>query len=171
MSNKILVLGVLVVGLLVGSFFYLSQKSEAPSENSVSNSGKIEEVKKESGQKEVEDADSVSEKELTEANLETKETFADLQGETPIYYYGSTCSHCKSVMDYLDKNDIYSKMDFIKKEVWASKENSKELTEAALKCGLNPAEIGVPFVFDSGKCYMGGPDVQDFFAQKSGLKK
>ena len=57
MSNKILVLGVLVVGLLVGSFFYLSQKSEAPSENSVSNSGKIEEVKKESGQKEIEDAD------------------------------------------------------------------------------------------------------------------
>ncbi len=87
-----------------------------------------------------------------------------------IYFYGEECPHCKDVIAFLDKNDIYSKVDFVKKEVWHNKSNGEELRKAALKCGMNPANIGVPFLFSEEKCYMGGPDVIEFFSKKAGLK-
>lgn len=99
-----------------------------------------------------------------------KKPFEDLNGGKPIYYYGSECPHCKDVLAFLDKNDIYSKVDFIKKEVWHDQNNGMELTEAARKCGKDPSKIGVPFLFDNGKCYMGGPEVEGFFAQKAGIE-
>ncbi|MEF3691792.1 MAG: hypothetical protein V3574_01905 [Candidatus Moraniibacteriota bacterium] len=173
MLNRIFVLVVLVVVSVVGLFFYRIRQSEVSSNNSESNLQVAEKVEEKNAQgaKSQGDKDVSGENSSMPDDSVKKEAFADLEGGKPIYYYGSTCPHCKTVLDYLDKNDIYTKMEFIKKEVGSSRENSKELTEAALKCGLNPAEIGVPFVFDSGKCYMGGPDVQDFFALKSGLKK
>lgn len=88
-----------------------------------------------------------------------------------IYYYGEECPHCKDVLAYFDENDIYNKVQFIKKEVWHNKANGEELRNAALKCGMNPANIGVPFVFSKGKCFMGGPDVMDFFAKEAGIEK
>lgn len=97
-------------------------------------------------------------------------TSVDLESGKIIYYYGTECPHCQEVLKYMDENDIYSKVDFIKKEVWHDKDNGKELTEAAQKCGLDPSNIGVPFVYADGKCLMGGPDVKEFFAQKAGIK-
>lgn len=88
-----------------------------------------------------------------------------------IYYYGAECPHCKDVLTYLEENDIYNKVDFVKKEVWHNKSNGEELRNAALKCGMNPSNIGVPFVFSKGKCYIGGPDVIDFFAKAAGIEK
>jgi glutaredoxin len=88
-----------------------------------------------------------------------------------VYYYGEECPHCKNVIAYLDQNDIYSKVNFVKKEVWHNADNGKELTAVATKCGLDPNNIGVPFLYGNGKCYMGDPDVIDFFAKAAGLKK
>ena len=78
-----------------------------------------------------------------------------LQGEpeTPaadpsaiVYYYGDGCPHCKVVQDFLDANDIASKVSFVKKEVWSDRKNAKELEVRAAACGIKPEEIGVPFV-------------------------
>ncbi|MFA6184337.1 MAG: hypothetical protein WC682_04535 [Parcubacteria group bacterium] len=96
-------------------------------------------------------------------------TVANISGT--IYYYGEECPHCENVIAYLDQNDIYNKVKFVKKEVWHNQENGKELTQAATKCGLDPKNIGVPFVYSEGKCYMGDPDVIDFFAKAAGIKK
>lgn len=156
MQNKNIILAVVTV-LLIGGFLIFWNNQDFKEDGAVKQ--KAQQVEK----KEVQVT------KTDNAKVENN-SFADLSGDKPIYYYGSECPHCKDVLAYLDKNDIYSKVDFIKKEVRHDPKNSKELTEAAQKCGLNPANIGVPFVFDNGKCHMGGPDVEKFFAQKAGLE-
>ncbi|MFA6790537.1 MAG: glutaredoxin domain-containing protein, partial [Parcubacteria group bacterium] len=89
--------------------------------------------------------------------------------EQIVYYYSLTCGHCKNVNDFLEQNNIASKVNFLKKEVSQNIENGRELAEAAQKCGMNPGTIGVPFLFAKGKCYMGGPDVEGFFKKEAGL--
>lgn len=92
-----------------------------------------------------------------------------LKDASIIYFYGSGCSHCKNVSAFLEKNDIESKVDFVKKEIQYNRKNGEEFRNAALKCGLNPSDIGVPFVFSEGKCYMGEPEVMQFFSDKAGV--
>ena len=147
--------------VLIGVFlFYWNNQVSQEKKDSQNKSGAAQVIKKEEAK--------VTENKSDSGQIKNS-SFADLDGAKPIYYYGESCPHCKDVLAYLDKNDIYSKVDFIKKEVWKDKENSKELTEAAQKCGLNPANIGVPFVYDQGKCYMGGPDVEKFFGKEAGI--
>ncbi len=83
-----------------------------------------------------------------------------------VYYYGRECPHCEKVEKFLEDNDIYKKINFAKKEVWHNKDNGEKLMEAAQKCGINPKKIGVPFVSEKGKCYIGDSDVINFFKSK-----
>jgi glutaredoxin len=86
-----------------------------------------------------------------------------------VYFYGDGCSHCANVFAFLSENNIDEKVDFEKKEVWKNSENNKELREAAKKCGLDPRDIGVPFVWSNGRCYIGGPSVKNFFKNAAGI--
>lgn len=161
--KKILVFLVLVVALAGGLFFAWKKNYFEGVFPSTQKESSNKPESKQNSDKKVESAPPTTRKEF-------KNSFEDLNGAKPIYYYGAECPHCKEVLSYLDKNNIYSKVDFIKKEVWNDKNNGMELSEAARKCGMNPSSIGVPFVFDNGKCYMGGPDVKSFFAEKAGIK-
>ncbi|OGI21844.1 MAG: hypothetical protein A2808_02775 [Candidatus Moranbacteria bacterium RIFCSPHIGHO2_01_FULL_55_24] len=87
-----------------------------------------------------------------------------------IYYYGEECPHCKVINEFLEKNDVASKVSFTKKEVWHDQENSAEMQARAESCGLDKNQIGVPFVYtDEGKCLIGEPDVKKFFSEKAGI--
>lgn len=86
-----------------------------------------------------------------------------------VYYYGAECPHCKKINEFLEANKIAEKVNFIKKEVWHDRANAKEMTGAASQCGIDKNNIGVPFVFDNGTCFIGEPDVQKFFSEKAGL--
>lgn len=87
-----------------------------------------------------------------------------------VYYYGDGCPHCKVVQDFLDANDIASKVSFEKKEVWRDRKNAKEMEMRATACGIQPEGMGVPFVYGGdGKCYVGEPDVRKFFSEKAGI--
>ncbi|MFZ2187390.1 MAG: glutaredoxin domain-containing protein [Candidatus Moraniibacteriota bacterium] len=87
-----------------------------------------------------------------------------------VYYYGEGCPHCKVVQDFLDDNDIAAKVSFEKKEVWSDKQNAAEVGRRAKVCGIKPDGMGVPFVYGGdGRCYIGEPDVINFFKIKSGM--
>lgn len=154
-KNNIFILGIIVAVVAVGFIFRRSQimadKVETNQENQPVISNKVEK------------------------EINTNEKGIVAKGEfdvsRTVYYYGDTCPHCEKVLDFLDENDIYNKVDFTKKEVYRNKANSAELTEAAQKCGMNPANIGVPFVFSEGKCYIGDADVIKLFSQKAGLEE
>lgn len=156
MQNKIL-LGVMVA-CLVGVFVFYQQNSNVTSQKDK----QVEVVAKKVAEK------APVKEESTVVNSEAASNFDESK---IVYYYGAECPHCKDVLAYLDEKDIYTKVDFTKKEVWHDKKNGEELVQAALKCGLDPSKIGVPFVFSQGKCFMGGPDVMNFFGEKAGIKK
>ena len=144
--------------ILLGVIIVYSNSQDAKKNGNDSEKGSTAEELKNSADSKKDNTEIVSSPEIGEIENKT------------IYYYGAECPHCEDVMAFLDENDIDSKVDFAKKEVWHNKNNGEELRMAALKCGLNPANIGVPFVFDKGKCYMGGPDVTSFFSKEAGLE-
>ena len=87
-----------------------------------------------------------------------------------VYYYGDGCPHCTVVEEFLKANDIASKVSFEKKEVWSNRTNAKELEARAIACGIDPEELGVPFVYGGdGRCYVGEPDAKKFFSEKAGI--
>lgn len=87
-----------------------------------------------------------------------------------VYYWGDGCPHCKVVSDFLEANNIADKVSFEKKEVWSDKKNAAEMGRRAKACDITPEGMGVPFVYGgNGKCYIGAPDVIDFFKVKSGM--
>lgn len=87
-----------------------------------------------------------------------------------IYYYGATCPHCKEVEEWMNKNKVEEKIKMEKKEVWNNQDNALELQKVVESCNLNPANVGVPFLYADGKCFMGTPDVIKVLETKSKIK-
>ena len=83
-----------------------------------------------------------------------------------ILFFGDGCPHCAKVEKYLSKNNIKDKISFKEKEVYYNQDNAKELAEKAKICGLPTDSIGVPFLWNGTKCYIGDQDIINFFKQK-----
>jgi glutaredoxin len=81
-------------------------------------------------------------------------------------FYGDGCPHCAIVEDYIKNNNIKQKLSFEEKEVYYNQNNAKELEAKAKICGLATDSIGVPFLWDGLKCYVGDRDIIDFLNQK-----
>lgn len=86
-----------------------------------------------------------------------------------VFYWGDGCPHCKTVEDKLEQYHVSDKIDFERKEVWNDKKNAKEMEQRASACGIKTSEIGVPFLFSDGKCFVGEPDVEKEFFMRAGL--
>jgi len=87
-----------------------------------------------------------------------------------VYYWGDGCPHCKVVSDFIEANNIADKVFFEKKEVWSNRANANEMGRRAKACNIEPEGMGVPFVYGGdGKCYVGEPEVINFFKSKSGM--
>lgn len=151
MNQKILIAIIIVLLGAVGFLLFKPQGANGPDIDMELNNPKEDNTADKQNEESVDDID-----------------IANIEGEI-VYYYGATCPHCLDVNEFLEENDIASKVEFAKKEVWNNKENASELSEAAQKCGINPGSIGVPFVFADGKCYIGGPKVKGFFKKAAGL--
>ncbi|MEM5801074.1 MAG: hypothetical protein QW474_03040 [Candidatus Aenigmatarchaeota archaeon] len=72
-----------------------------------------------------------------------------------IFFYGVTCPHCKNVEEFINQNNLDSKISIIKKEVYYNQTNLSELMNYAKKCNLKEDQVGVPFIYYQGKCYIG----------------
>ncbi|HFC76619.1 MAG TPA: hypothetical protein ENJ27_00070 [Candidatus Moranbacteria bacterium] len=161
MKNKqiVIILGVIVV-LILGVFAFQKWQSKEVSMNN-------------STEKNIEKNSNNDKKDVQKNKSKSQNNNADDYGDPNsdvIYYYGKECPHCEKVAEFLDKNDIYNKVDFAKKEVWHNKSNGKELMSAAQKCGIDPKNVGVPFLFADGKCFIGDADVIAYFKEKAGIK-
>jgi glutaredoxin len=95
----------------------------------------------------------------SEANLITSDV---------VLFYGKECPHCKDVEKFLAENKIAEKVKFDYLEIWYNKKNATLLQEKALECGVKKEEIGVPFLYSNGQCFIGAPDIEKFFQDKEG---
>jgi glutaredoxin len=87
------------------------------------------------------------------------------EGTGLVLFYGTTCPHCKIVEEYIDTNNIESKINIEYKEIYSNSLNSQELKNRASSCGLDVQYIGVPFLWDGSNCYMGDSDIIEFLNQ------
>ena len=88
-----------------------------------------------------------------------------------VFYFGDTCSHCKNVEDWLDKNNSDQKIKINYKEVYRNEENQASLYDIAQQyCPevIENGQIGVPFGFDPAtqKCTQGDSPVIEFLTSK-----
>lgn len=96
---------------------------------------------------------------------------ADIQNKL-IFFYGEGCPHCVNVETFFQENNIESKIQFDKKEVFNNRQNSYLMTLIATKkCGLSEDNLGVPFLWNGpdSKCLLGDQPIIDFFKQKIGI--
>lgn len=84
-------------------------------------------------------------------------------------FWGDGCSHCENVKKFLEEKHIADKVSFEEKEVWNDKANAKVMDRRAKSCGLPANQIGVPFLFSDGNCFIGEPDVEKEFLRKASL--
>lgn len=92
------------------------------------------------------------------------------QKSNVVLFYGDGCPHCANVDEFIKENKIDEKISFEKKEVFNNQDNAKELVDLSQKCGLPSDQVGVPFLWDDSKCYVGDTDVINFFKQKTGIQ-
>jgi len=86
-------------------------------------------------------------------------------GAGVVLFYGTTCPHCKIVEEYINSNDIESKLDIEYKEIYSNSINAQELKNRASSCGLDVQYIGVPFLWDGFNCFLGDSDIIEFLKQ------
>ena len=80
-----------------------------------------------------------------------------------ILFVGTGCPHCKIVEDYIQQNQIDSKISFDQKEVFYDKGNQSILEEKAKICKLDLNSIGVPLLWTGSTCLEGDQPIIDFF--------
>ena len=77
--------------------------------------------------------------------------------QAPMFFWGTTCPHCHSLIERMTENDIYSKITIDQLEVYDNEDNYNILQKKAAECGLD--EVGIPMLYFDGKCYEGEDDV------------
>jgi len=80
--------------------------------------------------------------------------------ESILIFTSKTCSHCKVVKDYINKNNLTQKLPIVFVDL-ASPTNSNLLIEKATTCGLDTSSIGVPFYFYQDECLSGDQPIID----------
>ncbi len=87
-----------------------------------------------------------------------------------VLFYGDGCPHCKIVDDFIEQNNIKDKVGFANLEVWYNKDNQNILAQVVQKCGIPTNEVGVPFLWDGSKCYIGQDEVINFFKNAANIQ-
>ncbi|HEX7586232.1 MAG TPA: hypothetical protein VF390_01200 [Patescibacteria group bacterium] len=115
-------------------------------------------------------------KQSNTAKAPTVEKFGPTQNEGQqnqatdiVYYYRNDCPHCTDLSKWLDDNKISDKVAFVKKEIH-DQANADELQKRAGECNIPPDQIGVPFIYGKGQCYVGTPNAETFFKQEAGIQ-
>jgi len=86
-----------------------------------------------------------------------------------ILFYGDGCTHCAALEEWMTENNIESKVEMKKLEVFNNQENQELLVKKAEACNLAADTIGVPFLWTGTDCVVGDQPIEDYFNQKINL--
>jgi glutaredoxin len=82
------------------------------------------------------------------------------------FYYGITCTHCKEVEAFMEERNASSFLKIEMKEIYENIENAKEMRMRAQKCELQTNQVGVPFIYFEGKCYVGKIEAENLITKE-----
>ncbi len=83
-----------------------------------------------------------------------------------ILFYGKECPHCQKLEKHLSAIKATEKIKFSQREVFHNKANANLMVEKAKQCKIEIKELGVPFLWANGRCYLGEIEVSKFFDDK-----
>ncbi|OGZ67958.1 MAG: hypothetical protein A3D44_01570 [Candidatus Staskawiczbacteria bacterium RIFCSPHIGHO2_02_FULL_42_22] len=83
-----------------------------------------------------------------------------------ILFKEAGCAPCAKVDDFIKNSNIEQIFAFTTLEISGSSKNVTILADKAQICGLNPSDVGVPFLWDGQHCVLGYVDVIHFFEEK-----
>lgn len=83
-----------------------------------------------------------------------------------VFYYGDGCPHCANVEKYFTDNQVDTKVDFVRKEVYNNQVNQAELLQRAAACGIDKNSVGIPLLWHDGQCLTGDTDIINFFERE-----
>jgi len=87
-------------------------------------------------------------------------------GEGLVLFYGEGCPHCEVLFAKLKETGLDKKIPMTVLESFHNEENSKKLDEAAKKCGMDPSQVGVPFLIDGSTCQVGDQPILTYLQQR-----
>jgi hypothetical protein len=83
-----------------------------------------------------------------------------------ILFEEKNCSPCDKVDNFITSNKIENKITFTRMDI--SDNNVRNiLADKSQICGLNPSQVGTPFLWDGKRCILGYVDVIRFFQQET----
>lgn len=82
------------------------------------------------------------------------------------YFFGNTCDHCQDLDKYLKEKKTSRKLKFEKLEVFENLDNKALMKQAVLDCKITEASVGVPFIYENKKCFIGIDEAKKFFDKK-----
>ncbi len=156
-SNAILIIAILLTGAVVSVGFLMTNNVEPKEETS--------DVKKVFDSKELIDnfvsdsSRSIGVAEITLDDDSNKKNI--LKKDETILFVSENCSHCLSVGDYIEDNNVKHKISLKMLDVYAKERNLIALKQAVSKCELT--DYGVPFLWVGGNCYEGKDEVLGYF--------
>lgn len=86
-----------------------------------------------------------------------------------IFFYSPTCPHCQKVEEFFTANKITDLIDFSQVDITESSSTSALFAEKVSACGIDKKNVGVPILWNNGKCLNGDVDIIQFFKEKTGL--
>jgi len=107
---------------------------------------------------------------LSACGLNNKNTNSDSLAKASdpklILFYSNSCPHCKIVEQYMGENNIQAKSGIVLKEVSGDKSAAQDLVAKAAKCNISQSDLGVPLLWNDGKCFVGDKDIVAFFGEQ-----
>lgn len=91
-------------------------------------------------------------------------------GSDIVLFYGKECPHCQDLEKKIEEEKLAEKVKFDSLEVWHNTENRKIFKDRAFECGYTEDQLGVPFLYARGKCYVGTPDIEKFLKEEAVIK-
>jgi len=96
-------------------------------------------------------------------------TFTDAQADL-VFFWGVGCPHCEKVKEYINSNNLESKLKIAYKEVYNDRSNQLLLEETVKKCPEIDTSrgIGVPLAYSNSenKCFYGDTPIIDWLKSK-----
>lgn len=95
--------------------------------------------------------------------------YSPVSNDQNIFYYSSTCTHCKKVEAFFKDYGVVEKYNIISKEISQNPANAKELYDLMVARNVAPSDIGVPYLNFEGQGYSGDVDIIAFFNERMGI--
>lgn len=87
-----------------------------------------------------------------------------------VLFYGQECPHCQDLEKEIEEDKLAEKVKFDSLEVWHNAENRKIFKDKAFECGFAEDQLGVPFLYARGECFVGTPDIKKFLEEEAVVK-